>query len=96
MKQHIVEQHIVVRAEIFREGDLYVGVCPDLNVSSFGESLGDARQSLREALEAFIETCEEMGTLEEVLEEEGFARQDSHWLPRQPVSAELVSVGYAQ
>ena len=88
-----MNQDIVVRAEIFREGDLYVGVCPDLDVSSFGETVEEARGSLREALEAFIEECKAMGTLAEVLEEAGFARQDRNWLPRQPVSAELVSVG---
>lgn len=88
-----MNQYIVMRVEIFREGDLYVGVCPDLDVSSFGETLEEARQSLREALEAFIEECEAMGTLVEVLEEAGFVRQDGSWLPRQPISAELVSVG---
>jgi predicted RNase H-like HicB family nuclease len=85
--------NVVVRAEFFREGDLYVGFCPDLDVSSFGESVDEARRSLREALEAFIEECEAMGTLEEVLEEAGFVREDANWLARQPVSAELVSLG---
>jgi predicted RNase H-like HicB family nuclease len=79
--------------EIFREGDLYVGLCPDLEVSSFGETLEEAKHSLHEALEAFIEECEAMGTLGEVLKEAGFTQQDENWLPRQPVSAELVSVG---
>lgn len=88
-----MNQYIVVRAEIFREGDLYVGVCPDLDVSSFGETIEEARRSVREALEAFIEECKAMGTLAEVLEEAGFAQQDKNWLPRQPVSAELVTVG---
>lgn len=88
-----MQQHIVIRAEIFREGDLYVGVCPDLDVSSFGETLEEAKQSLREALQAFIEECGAIGTLVEVLEEAGFVRQDGSWLPRQPVSAELVSIG---
>jgi predicted RNase H-like HicB family nuclease len=87
-----MNQSVVVRAEVYREGDLYVGVCPELDVSSFGETVDEARRSLREALEAFIEECEVMGTLVEVLEEAGFARQDSNWLPRQPVSAELVTV----
>lgn len=87
-----MKQSIVVRAEIFREGDLYVAVCPELDVSSFGETVDEARRSLREALEAFFEECESMGTLVEVLEEAGFARQDRSWLPRQPVAAELVTV----
>ena len=88
-----MRQRIVVRAEIFREGDLYVGVCPDLDVSSFGETIEEARHSLREALEAFLEECEAMGTLAEVLEEAGFVREDGTWLARQPVAAELIPVG---
>jgi len=88
-----MQQRIVVRAEIFREGDLYVGVCPDLDVSSFGETIEEARTSLREALEAFLEECEAMGTLAEVLEEAGFIQENGTWLARQPVAAELVPVG---
>jgi predicted RNase H-like HicB family nuclease len=78
--------------EIFREGDWYVGLCPALDVSSFGVTLDEARRSLQEALEAFLEECEVMGTLEEVLEAAGFVRQDGSWVPRQPVSAELVVI----
>jgi predicted RNase H-like HicB family nuclease len=60
---------IVVRSEIFREDDLSVAICPDLDVSSYGETENEARISLREAVEAFLEECENMGTLEEVLDE---------------------------
>lgn len=88
-----MKQVIVLRTEIFREGDLYVGICPDLSVSSFGETLEEARRALREAAEAFLEQCEAMGTLEEVLEEAGFVRQNEHWLPRQPIAADLVTIG---
>jgi len=88
-----MQQSIEVRVEIFREGDLYVGICPELDVSSFGETIESAKQSLREAVSAFIEECEEMGTLAEVLEEAGFTQQDARWLPRQPVATELVGIG---
>lgn len=87
-----MKQAIVVRAEIFREGHLYLGVCPDLSVSSFGETMEDAKSALREAVEAFLEECETIGTLEEVLEEAGFVRQNGHWMARQPISAELVAI----
>jgi predicted RNase H-like HicB family nuclease len=83
---------VVVRTEIFREGDVFVGVCPDLDVSSFGETVEEARQCLREALEAFIEECDALGTLREVLEEAGFSERDGSWFPRQPVSVELLPV----
>ena len=83
---------IVVRTEVFREGDVYVGVCPDLDVSSFGETIEDAKRSLAEALDAFIEECEALGTLPEVLLEAGFAERNGSWLPRQPLSVELLPV----
>ena len=84
---------IVFRAEFFREGELYVGLAPELDVSSFGETIEEAKRSLQEAVEAFIEECEAMGTLVEVLEEAGFGRSGDLWLPRQPLAAELLSVG---
>ena len=60
------------RAEVFKEDEVHVGLCPELNVSSFGDTPQDARDSLQEAVELFLEGCESMGTLEEVLGESGF------------------------
>lgn len=60
-------ERIVYRAEFFKEGDVYVGLAPELNVSSFGETLEEARQSLQEAVEAFVEECQRMGTFEELM-----------------------------
>jgi predicted RNase H-like HicB family nuclease len=86
-------ERIVYRAEFFREEDLYVGLAPELNVSSFGETLDEARRSLQEALEAFAETCQMMGTFDEAMEESGFTKRGDSWLPRQPVAAELLIIG---
>jgi predicted RNase H-like HicB family nuclease len=68
--------NISVRITIFREGDVYVALSPELNVSSFGDTIEDAKRSLKEAIGAFVEECQEMGTLEEVLEESGFSKID--------------------
>ncbi len=84
---------IVFRAEFFKEGDLYVGLAPELNVSSFGDTLDEAKRSLQEAVEAFVEESEAMGTFEEVIEEAGFGKKGNYWLPRQPVAAELLTTG---
>jgi predicted RNase H-like HicB family nuclease len=83
---------IVFHAEIFREDDLYVGICRELNVSSFGDSVDEAKHSLYEAVEAFIEECKAMGTLEEVMEEAGFIQEQGTWIPRRPVAEELLSI----
>jgi len=86
-------QKVNFRAEIFREGGVYIGLCRELNVSSFGETVEEARNSLQEAVGAFIEECEVMGTLEEVLEESGFVKEGSVWTPPKPIKEELLFVG---
>ena len=44
-------------ALIEREGDLYVSLCPELDVASQGETVEEARSNLVEALELFFETA---------------------------------------
>ncbi len=44
-------------AIIEREGDGYVALCPEVDVASQGDSVGEARQNLQEALELFFETA---------------------------------------
>ncbi len=66
--------NIHLKIEVFREDDVYVALAPELNVSSFGETIEDAKASLKEAIEGFVEECERIGTLDEVLEESGFQK----------------------
>jgi predicted RNase H-like HicB family nuclease len=80
--------NISARISIFKEGDVYVALSPELNVSSFGDTIEDAKGSLKEAIEAFVEECQEMGTLEEVLEESGFSKINDSWKSRKPVVEE--------
>jgi len=84
--------NISIRIEFFKEGDVYVALSPELNVSSFGETIEDAKKSVREAIEAFVEECERMGTLEEVLEESGLIKVDDSWESRKPVSEESLAI----
>jgi predicted RNase H-like HicB family nuclease len=42
-------------ALIEREGDGYVALCPELDIANQGDSIEQARESLREALEMFFE-----------------------------------------
>lgn len=57
--------NLSIRVEIFKEDDVYVALSPELNVSSFGETIYEAKESIKEAIEAFFEECREMGTLNE-------------------------------
>jgi predicted RNase H-like HicB family nuclease len=44
-------------ALIEREGEGYVSLCPELDIASQGDTIEQARENLREALELFFETA---------------------------------------
>jgi predicted RNase H-like HicB family nuclease len=44
-------------AIIEREGDGYVALCPELDIASQGDTVQEARENLREALELFFESA---------------------------------------
>jgi predicted RNase H-like HicB family nuclease len=56
----------------FEEGSVIIAHCVPLDVSSCGHDLQEARRNIRDAVAGFIETCEEMGTLEDVLQGSDF------------------------
>lgn len=47
----------LLTAIIEREGDGYVSLCPELDIASQGDTIGEARENLREALELFFEAA---------------------------------------
>ncbi len=67
--EHMPE--ITLRANFHRERDQWIGWCPDLDVTTQGDTRGEAEENLREAVNLFLETCQAMGTLEDVLREAG-------------------------
>jgi predicted RNase H-like HicB family nuclease len=44
-------------AAVQREGDLWLALCPELDVASQGDTLEDAKANLKEAVELFFETA---------------------------------------
>lgn len=45
-------------AIIEREGDGYIGLCPELDIASQGDTIETARKNLQEAVELFFETAD--------------------------------------
>ncbi|MGA1985517.1 MAG: type II toxin-antitoxin system HicB family antitoxin [Candidatus Sulfotelmatobacter sp.] len=45
-------------AIIEREGNGYVGLCPELDIASQGDTIEGARDNLQEAVELFFETAD--------------------------------------
>jgi len=89
-------EKIVIRAEVFRENDQFVSVCSELNVSSFGDTPEEAKKSLIEAVSLFLEECQRMGSLDEVLKEAGFSHlAGEKWVSPEPVIIEKLSLQLA-
>lgn len=83
---------VIYKAEIFAEGDCFVGYCRELDVSSFGDTLEEAGSSLQEAVEAFLDGCEYLGTLDDALAEAGFAKSGDFWKLRERITEDRVAV----
>ncbi len=79
--------------QIFREGRTYVAHNPELNVSSCGDTLDDAKSNLKDALVGFLKSAQKLGTLDEILKEAGYVRKNKEWVePRLVLSGRLSLV----
>ena len=67
-----VQIEFTVPADVREEGTYFTAGCLPLDVFSQGETEQSALANLAEALQLFIESCYERGTLEEVLKDCGF------------------------
>ncbi len=77
----------------FKEDNTYVSYSPELDVSSCGNTVDQAKEMLKTAIRLFVEEAEKMGTLVDILEESRYRKDASgRWLPPRLVSTELVSV----
>ena len=60
---------VLFTGQLLREGDMVAAYCPELDVSSCGYTLEEARSNLQTALRLFVEEAAKMGTLKQVLAE---------------------------
>lgn len=80
-------------AQIWKEGKMYVSYCPELDVSSCGRTVAEAKENLLEAVEGFLEEARKMGTLREILRESGFVKEgQKKWKAPELVSLEREKV----
>lgn len=76
---------------IVKEDETYVAYCRELDVSSCGRSIEHAKEMLNTAVKLFLEEAEKMGTLEDILEEAMYKKDESgRWLPPRLVATEHV------
>ena len=57
--------------EIWKESNMYVSYCPELDIASCGEDVHQAKKNLMEAILINIEETRKMGTFERFIEDCG-------------------------
>jgi len=85
-------------SQLLKENDQIVALCPELNVSSFGDTPEEALIALQEAVMLFLEECQRMDTLEMVLEEAGYRRDPNmpqRWILREPIQINRLEAVFA-
>ena len=60
---------------IFQEGDSYLAYCPALSLSTYGDSINDAKDAFEDLIKSYAEDCDKMGTLEKDLLAHGWIMQ---------------------
>ena len=53
-------------AVVWREGKSYVSKCPELVVASCGDTIEEATNNLKEAVELYVENAKELNLLEDI------------------------------
>ena len=76
--------------EIWKEGNMYVSYCPELDIASCGEDVQTAKKNLKEAILITIEETKRMDTFEQFLEECGFEKMNADI-----ISARKELIGFA-
>lgn len=77
---------------VFKEGRSFVAHAIELDVSSCGGSADKAVKNLKEAVRLFLEECEKMGTLEQVLREAGYTKNGQEFRGPKVVSMQQISL----
>lgn len=83
---------INLTSQIWKEGKMYVSYNPELDISSCGQTIEEAKKNLKEAIEAFLEETEKMGTLKQILKESGFVLEKKQWQAPQFLGWERIPV----
>ena len=78
-----------LQVSIIKEGDKFIAYAPALDLSTFGNSLEEAKKRFTEVVEIFFEEVSKARTLEEVLKDLGWTKVQSKkggWVPPTVVS----------
>ena len=66
--------------EIWKEGNMYVSYCPELDIASCGEDVHQAKKNLLETITINIEETKKLGTFEQFIEDCGLEKINTYIL----------------
>ena len=69
-----MEKQVLLNIAIKKEADGFSVICTDLDVASQGETIEEATANIKEAIELYLESAEEIGITDEVLDKIGLVR----------------------
>jgi predicted RNase H-like HicB family nuclease len=64
---------------IWQQRNVFVSYCPELDVSSCGDTIEEARANLKTVLRLFLEEAEKMGNVDSILKEFSFKKTSWGW-----------------
>ena len=71
---------VVYQVEESRSGNTYQAYCPELILLGFGDTPEEAKEALQMEVSTYLEDCDRLGILEDVLIEAGFYDDGDRWV----------------
>ena len=82
------KSRIVYQIQESRSGSVYEAFCAELLITGFGDTAESAKEELRSQVAMYLEDCDNLGALDDVLIEAGFYFDGERWVSNEvaPVS----------
>ena len=71
---------VVYQVEESLSGKTYQAYCPELILLGFGDTPEEAKEALQREVSSYLEDCDRLGILEDVLIEAGFYDDGDRWV----------------
>ncbi|PKB67965.1 MAG: hypothetical protein BZY81_03470 [SAR202 cluster bacterium Io17-Chloro-G4] len=88
LSQSLDKSRIVYQIQESRSGKVFEAYCAELVITGFGDTAEAAKEELRSQVAMYLEDCDNLGELDDVLIEAGFYFDGDKW-----VSNEVAPVG---
>jgi len=92
IQESAIAMTLDLTVNIWQEGNQYIAHALPLDVMSSGPTPEAARRAVDEAVQCFLRTAADMGTVDQVLEECGFERRNGAWVSPNWISVERHAI----